>query len=217
VSEVVNQLGLGSTQYELTVEIGPGSTKENEDNRAIFQTLKDCYKILQHRHVPLVKEWYNTLVKVDTKVTICVLIFTIMKEKQLQEQLLKRVIDMRSTIQDLQRKCQQLNIAIDPQVVDFSTNDDEQEENTENEMVAVPIPVSVTTTTSSSTHEIQSLNDDDDNDKTSVSNSFNIVDTKPESNPDGPPIYTPFWDKGNKPVEAPPSLENATREGNVNS
>eukprot|EP01114_Cavostelium_apophysatum_P000993 TRINITY_DN10859_c0_g1_i2.p1 TRINITY_DN10859_c0_g1~~TRINITY_DN10859_c0_g1_i2.p1 ORF type:complete len:320 (+),score=74.08 TRINITY_DN10859_c0_g1_i2:75-1034(+) len=72
VNRIVDEHGLGSTQYELKVQIsGNYQNKRNEDNSAVVETIRDALKILLHKYEPIVKDWQDTLIKVETPVKIC--------------------------------------------------------------------------------------------------------------------------------------------------
>jgi len=57
--EFVHQHGLGTRNYNLSIEVTPGqvSLQENPDNQVILNTLKDQYRLITIKYQPTVAQW----------------------------------------------------------------------------------------------------------------------------------------------------------------
>lgn len=72
--------------------------KETTDNSAVFETLRDLYKLVASNHLRTTQEWLSVLMRVDTS------------ESQPRDALLKEVIDLRTQLLDSLAKCESLGI-----------------------------------------------------------------------------------------------------------
>ncbi len=112
-------------------------------------------------------------------------------------------------MQELQRKCQQLNITVDPRAVMFEiqSEDDNSVENA-CDMVEVQISNTSSMPEDSTAHEVEQ--------KEETQNCFplpNEVHTIPKSETtDGPPMYIPHWCSPTD-VPTPTLIDASSREG----
>lgn len=61
--------GLGSNNYELTIQIGSNNLRtETEENKILYDSLRDNLKVLAYRYIPMMKEWTDVVIKVETPV-----------------------------------------------------------------------------------------------------------------------------------------------------
>lgn len=72
--------------------------KETTDNSAVFETLRDLYKLVASNHIKSTQEWLSVLMRVDTPDT------------RTRDALLKDVIDLRTQLLDSLAKCESLGI-----------------------------------------------------------------------------------------------------------
>jgi hypothetical protein len=72
--------------------------KETTDNSAVFETLRDLYKLVASNHLRTTQEWLSILMRVDTSDT------------RPRDALLKEVIDLRTQLLGSLGKCESLGI-----------------------------------------------------------------------------------------------------------
>lgn len=109
--------GLGSNNYELTIQIGSNNLRtETEENKILYDSLRDNLKVLAYRYIPMMKEWTDVVIKVETPVRIFTLLekLTFLQQTALRTELLKKVIDLNNTFSTLRQKCDELNVKITP-------------------------------------------------------------------------------------------------------
>lgn len=70
---------------------------ENRDNEAVFDVVRELYKLLTTRHLPTIQEWLQVIMKVDLP-----------DNNNASESMLKEVIDLRNTLQSARGKCEGL-------------------------------------------------------------------------------------------------------------
>ncbi|XP_058095904.1 UV-stimulated scaffold protein A homolog [Magnolia sinica] len=93
---------------------------ENSDNKAVFDVLRDLYKLLLSRHLPLVQELVSVLVRVD------------LADNKFRDFMLKEFIDIRKILQSLKKRCEQTGCAL------HSTAAQEEEDLWEEGKIEVP-------------------------------------------------------------------------------
>jgi hypothetical protein len=64
INDIVQAYGLGSSSYQLTIEVSKQVCEESEDNEALFRSLADGALRMRKRFLPLLGDWeqYSTLV-----------------------------------------------------------------------------------------------------------------------------------------------------------
>lgn len=64
--------GLGSNRYKITIDMSEESLmeeiKETEDNKIVFDQLREAYTLLERKHTKLLNHWINTLIKLEIQV-----------------------------------------------------------------------------------------------------------------------------------------------------
>lgn len=70
---------------------------ESRDNEAVFDVVRELYKLLTTRHLPTIQEWLQVVMKVDLP-----------NNNNASESMLKEVIDLRNTLQSARGKCEGL-------------------------------------------------------------------------------------------------------------
>ncbi|KAH7424727.1 hypothetical protein KP509_11G021700 [Ceratopteris richardii] len=83
---------------------------ETQDNKPIFDTMRDLCKLICHQHSSAIDDWMLVLIRVDTQ------------DRDSRDFLFKRVIDIRNCLSQAKRKC--LNLGINIQ----EHNKDDQED-----------------------------------------------------------------------------------------
>ncbi|KAK6919975.1 UV-stimulated scaffold protein A [Dillenia turbinata] len=83
---------------------------ENSDNKVVFDTLRELYKLLVSKHLVAVHEWVSVLVRVEVT------------DHRFRDSALKEFIDIRNHIRSIQRKCEESGCAL-PKIKD----DDEED------------------------------------------------------------------------------------------
>ncbi|CAN6483430.1 unnamed protein product [Victoria cruziana] len=78
---------------------------EDNDNRPIFDALRELYKVLILRHLKTVQEWLSVLVRVDGVDT------------RFRDSALKEFIDIRNCMQSMKKRCEELGCVL-PDVSD---------------------------------------------------------------------------------------------------
>ncbi|MQL80962.1 hypothetical protein Taro_013406 [Colocasia esculenta] len=84
---------------------------ENSENSAVFDALREFYKLIVSKHLLSVQEWMSVLVRVDTT------------DKRFRDFAMKEFIDVRNLIQSARKKCEELGCVLP------SSTPLEQEEN----------------------------------------------------------------------------------------
>lgn len=74
--------------------------RENSDNEAVFDVLRELYKLLVSRHLPLVQEWISVLVRVD------------LADNKVRDSILKEFIDLQNAVRAVKKRCEQLGFAL---------------------------------------------------------------------------------------------------------
>lgn len=93
---MVHENALGSSSYSLTIEV-PGilSGLENEENRAMFDSLRDNFKLLVKHYLPLVCRYLSVLTKTGGP-----------------EEVIRSAIDRKTQVLRYKEKCELLGISI---------------------------------------------------------------------------------------------------------
>ncbi|KAL5989375.1 hypothetical protein ACLOJK_010265 [Asimina triloba] len=73
---------------------------ENSDNKAVFDVLRELYKLLVSRHFPLLQESLSVLVRVD------------LADNKFRDSMLKEFIDIRNNLQSSKKKCEQMGCTL---------------------------------------------------------------------------------------------------------
>ncbi|RUS21680.1 hypothetical protein BC937DRAFT_91887 [Endogone sp. FLAS-F59071] len=141
LKDTITTHGLGSSRYRLTIDLSteqPVDVPESADNEAVYENLREYYGVLSKKHMELVKEWLDGLVKSDSE------------DKNARNEMLKKVIDLRNALREAKRKFELLGLKSNPERKHFresSANDerdqyynvDDDDENIEFEEVPLPI------------------------------------------------------------------------------
>ncbi|KAI5061978.1 hypothetical protein GOP47_0022517 [Adiantum capillus-veneris] len=73
---------------------------ETQDNRPVFDTVRDLCRLIASQHFPAVQNWMSILMRVDTR------------DRESHDFLFKRVIDIRNQLSSAKAKCIELGIDI---------------------------------------------------------------------------------------------------------
>ncbi|KAK8963581.1 hypothetical protein KSP40_PGU019427 [Platanthera guangdongensis] len=73
---------------------------ENSENKAIFDALRESYKLLTSKHLPSVQEWISVLVRVDAT------------DNTFRDTALKEFIDIRNLILSVKKECSELGVSL---------------------------------------------------------------------------------------------------------
>ncbi|KAH9311930.1 hypothetical protein KI387_026965 [Taxus chinensis] len=69
---------------------------ENRDNEAVFDVLRELYKLLNTKHMAAIQEWLFVMMRVD------------LPDNRVTDSILKEVIDLRTVLQSARAKCERL-------------------------------------------------------------------------------------------------------------
>ncbi|KAK9712486.1 hypothetical protein K7432_007106 [Basidiobolus ranarum] len=119
IREIVNMHGLGSNRYKITIDLNTAKESldinENSENSAIYETLRESYRILDHKHLNQVNDWISQLMKSESH------------NEQDRNDLLKKAIDLRNALQTAKSKSHDLQIDKENHIVADDDDDDESE------------------------------------------------------------------------------------------
>ncbi|ORY02106.1 hypothetical protein K493DRAFT_334739 [Basidiobolus meristosporus CBS 931.73] len=119
IREIVHMHGLGSNRYKITIDLNRAKESlhidENPENSAIYETLRESYKVLDHKHLNQVNTWISQLMKSESN------------NEQDRNDLLKKAINVRNALQTAKSKSQDLQIDKANHVVVNDDDDDESE------------------------------------------------------------------------------------------
>ncbi|XP_010266549.1 PREDICTED: UV-stimulated scaffold protein A homolog isoform X2 [Nelumbo nucifera] len=73
---------------------------ENNDNKVVFDVLRELYKLLVTKHLACVQEWISVLVRVEPD------------DKRIRDSTLKEFIDIRNCLQSVKNRCEQSGVAL---------------------------------------------------------------------------------------------------------
>ncbi|KAF9349362.1 hypothetical protein BGX26_012315 [Mortierella sp. AD094] len=122
---------LGSNRYKLTINVNrdnPVDVTESEENTELFATLRECYLLIIKKHLPMVMEWLDVLMKADHEPG----------EQRLEyDRLLRMAIDFKKTVVDAKSKSEDLGVNMDTMYGPDEYNSDEDGE--EFEEVEIPV------------------------------------------------------------------------------
>ncbi|KAL9559142.1 hypothetical protein PS6_000946 [Mucor atramentarius] len=94
--------GLGSNRYQITIDMSEESlmdeVQETEDNRIVFDQLREAYTLLETKHMNQLNQWINTLIKID------------LADKAEKEKWIKEVINLKGAALEAIRKAKLLKI-----------------------------------------------------------------------------------------------------------
>ncbi|CEP08633.1 hypothetical protein [Parasitella parasitica] len=94
--------GLGSNRYQITIDMSEESLmediKETDDNRIVFDQLREAYTQLESKHMNQLNHWINTLVKMD------------LADKAEKEKWIKELINLKASATKEIRKAKLLKI-----------------------------------------------------------------------------------------------------------
>lgn len=102
LDEIIQAAGLGSSDFELTIEIS--NQFENlctKDNKFLFDTLRDGLNQLVKLYEPIVLDWINVLSNVDLANA---------QDKARAQTMISRSIELKQKIAEVKDKCAELNI-----------------------------------------------------------------------------------------------------------
>ncbi|KAG0486537.1 hypothetical protein HPP92_008632 [Vanilla planifolia] len=97
--EELNSLSLRQIRLESLKE--GEKVHENSENKAIFDALRESYRLLISKHLPSVQEWISVLVRVDTT------------DNKFRDMALKEFIDLRNLILLVNKRCTDCGISLD--------------------------------------------------------------------------------------------------------
>ncbi|VDI56906.1 Hypothetical predicted protein [Mytilus galloprovincialis] len=124
---VLQEHGLHSFKYNLSIDMTPGvvSLQETDDNKDLLQTLKDHHRLIVTKYKPTVNKWIQNLTKYGDK-----------------EDLTKSVIDVKTDLDSLLSKYNEMNIIPDdkPDAEMEDDSDDDFEDVPEKEGYEPTIP-----------------------------------------------------------------------------
>lgn len=89
--------------------------RENSENRAVFDAIRELYKLLVSRHLVSVQDWISVLVRVDVN-----------DNRKFRDVALKEFIDVRNLIRSVKKKCDELGCVLDEKPV--SRGEEEEDE-----------------------------------------------------------------------------------------
>ncbi|KAK4518429.1 calponin [Mucor velutinosus] len=94
--------GLGSNRYQITIDMSEESlmedVEETQDNKIVFDQLREAYTLLETKHINQLNQWINTLVKMD------------LADKAEKEKWIKQVINLKGEASEAIRKAKLLKI-----------------------------------------------------------------------------------------------------------
>ncbi|KAF7732384.1 hypothetical protein EC973_005280 [Apophysomyces ossiformis] len=115
--------GLASNRYNITIELSENSmmdeVEETEENKIIYEQLRETYKLLETKHVQQVNGWINTLIKLDRT------------DKSERESMVKQLIDVKGEMTETLRKANLLGITLPSEDKPRQTDDQINEDNDE--------------------------------------------------------------------------------------
>ncbi|KAG1706391.1 hypothetical protein DVH05_001538 [Phytophthora capsici] len=88
INDIVQAYGLGSSSYQLTVEVSKQVCKESSENDALFKSLADSALRMQKRFLPLLNDWEQHSLLTDSAGTSSPVL-------QTQREVLQRIRDLR--------------------------------------------------------------------------------------------------------------------------
>ena len=133
------------------------ATLRNEENEPLFVTIEEGLKVLEHRHLPLVNEWIDLLIKYEHK------------DKAEQDKYMKKVIDIKEQISEIRKQTGLLGLKTNTKLPTTLVSSFVDEEG--NELVSVDINEDVVTTATTTTTSTTSTNDN------STSTNYNSTST----------------------------------------
>lgn len=87
--------------------------RENSENRAVFDAIRELYKLLVTKHLAAVQDWISVLVRVEAR------------DNRFRDLALKEFIDLRNAVRGVKKRCDDLGCVLDVRVV---SREDEEEE-----------------------------------------------------------------------------------------
>ena len=121
------------------------ATLRNEENEPLFVTIEEGLKVLEHRHLPLVNEWIDLLIKYEHK------------DKAEQDKYMKKVIDIKEQISEIRKQIGLLGLKTNTKLPTTLVSSFVDEEG--NELVSVDINEEVVITATTSTTSTTLTND----------------------------------------------------------
>lgn len=73
---------------------------ENNDNKVVFDALRELYKLLETKHLVSVQEWISVLIRVEVP------------DNRVRDSMLKEFIDIRNRLQAVKKKCEESGCAL---------------------------------------------------------------------------------------------------------
>ncbi|KAI8067219.1 hypothetical protein BDF21DRAFT_426066 [Thamnidium elegans] len=115
--------GLGSNRYSITINLSEDSImediKETEENRVLFDQIREAYDVLETRHISQLNAWINSLMKLE------------IPDKSEKEKLVSRLINIKGRAAEEVRKAQMLGIKVshhEPHTVNMAHSDAEDDD-----------------------------------------------------------------------------------------
>ncbi len=100
VHDVVDELGLGSVNYELQIQVGPPI--QTTDNELLLKVVQEHYKILRLKSLKKIHKWLKLLTKLE--------------QNQEQEQIIKQLLDLKSEVGEIESQC--IKLGITPEMIE---------------------------------------------------------------------------------------------------
>ncbi|XP_034399232.1 UV-stimulated scaffold protein A isoform X1 [Cyclopterus lumpus] len=114
----IRNSGLISHAYSLDLNFSPGlRVKETEDNEAVVSTVKDLHRLITNKHLPALQGWVQVFTKSGA-----------------EQQLLRRALDLKSSLEATLQKHQELHIDYRTSKVAASDGDDDDDDDDFNEV-----------------------------------------------------------------------------------
>ncbi|PRP88951.1 hypothetical protein PROFUN_02229 [Planoprotostelium fungivorum] len=98
--DIMHRGAMGSREYSITIS-STSNIQQTEDNRVLFESIRERMEEIQKRYIPILREWEIVLIKVDKPDQ---------KENQEKEALLQKVANHATDIDRAWGKCTQLGI-----------------------------------------------------------------------------------------------------------
>ncbi|KAI9470622.1 MAG: hypothetical protein EXX96DRAFT_585109 [Benjaminiella poitrasii] len=99
--------GLGSNRYKITIDMSEDSLlediKETDENRIIFDELREAYSLLETKHMNQLDNWMNTLIRMD-----------VMPNKVEKEKIVKELVNLKAQATEDIEKAKLLGIKLIP-------------------------------------------------------------------------------------------------------
>ncbi|KAI8983082.1 hypothetical protein BDB01DRAFT_792396 [Pilobolus umbonatus] len=117
--------GLGSNRYQITIDLSEEAmmeeVKETDDNKVIFDQIREAYTILETKHLKQLNDWINALMRFN------------IENKSEKDEITKRLLHLKSKANEEVRKAKMLGIRALPRRIPMTAIDYEEDEDYGNE------------------------------------------------------------------------------------